>query len=128
MFEVTRKEGNRLDIDFTGKLDSDAMRAALDDLMAKGEGIENGRMLYRIDNFSFPSLGAIWVELSRLPELFRFIRKFDRAAVVADKKWLRKISEFEGALIPGLEIKAFTPEQEGQAEAWLQEEGQTLDT
>lgn len=121
MFEVTRKEDNRLDIDFTGKLDNDAMKAALDDLMAKGEGIENGRMLYRIDNFSFPSLGAIWIELSRLPELFRFIRKFDRAAVVADKKWLRIISEFEGALIPGLEIKAFTPEQEALAETWLQE-------
>ncbi len=124
MFEVTRKNDDRLDIYFTGKLDSDAMKTALDELIAKGEGIENGRMLYRIDNFSFPSLGAIWVELSRLPELFRFIRKFDRAAVVADKKWLRKISEFEGALIPGLEIKAFIPEQEPQAEAWLQKEGQ----
>lgn len=121
MFNVTRKSDNRLDIEFTGKLDRDAMRAALDDLVAKGEGVEHGRMFYRIGDFDMPTLGAIGVELSRLPQLFRFIRKFDRAAVVAGKQWIRKMGEIEGALIPGLTIKAFPPEEEAQAEAWLEE-------
>jgi hypothetical protein len=65
LFNVTRKGDNRLDIEFTGKLDSDAMRAALDDLVAKGEGIEHGRMFYRIGDFDMPTLGAIGIELSR---------------------------------------------------------------
>ncbi len=121
MFNVTRKGDNRLDIELTGKLDSDAMKVALDELVAKGEGIENGRMFYRIGDFDMPTLGAIGVELSRLPQLFRFIRKFDRAAVVAGKQWIRKMGEIEGALIPGLTIKAFPPEEEAQAEAWLEE-------
>ncbi|KIH77507.1 SpoIIAA-like [Geoalkalibacter ferrihydriticus] len=121
MFTVHRKSDNRLDIQFGGKLDRDAMKVALDDLVAKGEGIEHGRMLYRIGDFDMPTLGAIGVELSRLPQLFRFIRKFDRAAVVAGKQWVRKISEMEGALIPGLTIKAFSSDEEAQAEAWLEE-------
>jgi hypothetical protein len=41
-------------------------------------------------------------------------------AVVVDKSWVRKASELEGALIPGLRIKAFDLGQEEEAEAWLQ--------
>ena len=49
----------------------------------------------------------------------RLINRFDKAAVLTDKAWLKKISEFEGALYPGLEIKAFDREHKAQAEAWL---------
>ena len=97
-----------------------AMRAALDDLLFKSEGISHGRMLYRIGDFDLPTLGAVGVELSRLPQLLRFIRRFDRCAVIAGKEWLRKASEVEGALIPGLTIKAFDLHQEAEALAWLE--------
>ena len=64
---------------------------------------------------------AIGVELQRLPVLFRLIRKFDRVAVVADKTWVQKVSEIEGAFIPGVVIKGFDPDEEDAAEAWLAE-------
>ena len=79
MFQVSRRGENRIDIDFSGKLDSQAMRAALDDLLFKSEGISHGRMLYRIGDFDLPTLGAVGVELSRLPQLFRFIHRFTAA-------------------------------------------------
>ncbi|EWC41368.1 STAS/SEC14 domain-containing protein [Stutzerimonas stutzeri] len=119
MFRVTRVAPDRIDVNVAGRLDSAAMRAALDDLLFKSEGINHGRMLYRIDDFDLPTLGAIAVELSRLPQLFRFVRRFDRCAVIAGKDWLRRISEVEGALIPGLTIKAFDLHQESEALAWL---------
>ncbi len=119
MFEVVRNGTNRLDINFGGKLGKDEMKVALDELFNSGKDIENGRMLYRIDDFELPTLGAMGVEFSRLPEAFRFIKKFDRAAVLVDKKWVKKASEIEGALIPGLKIKAFDLDQEPEAEAWL---------
>ncbi len=75
-------------------------------------------MLYRIDDFALPTLGAIGVEMSRLPELFELIGKFDRSAVLAEKKWIQSASELEGALIPGLTIKTFDLDEE--AEAWLE--------
>ena len=78
-------------------------------------------MLYRVNDFQLPTLGAIAVEFSRLPQLFGLIGKFDRAAVLADKNWVRKVSEIEGALIPGLDIKSFELDQEAEAEAWLAE-------
>ena len=122
MFTVTPNGSNRVDIEFGGRLDSDEMRIALEELVSKTKDIKNGRMLYRVDDFAMPTLGAIGVELARLPSLFGLIRKFDRCAVLVDKKWIKTISEIEGALIPGLDIKGFNLDEEAAAEAWLAED------
>lgn len=119
MFNVTPNGPNRVDIELGGKLDSEEMGVALDELVTKTEGIEHGRMLYRIKDFKIPTLAAIVIEFARLPSMIGLITKFDRAAVIADQKWIKTISEIEGALIPGLEIKAFDPDDEAAAEAWL---------
>jgi len=119
MFTVTINNKNRLDINLNGKIDSESMEIALDELINKSENITNGTMLYTIDNFQLPTLGAIAIEFSRLPSMFNLIKKFDRVAVITDKTWLQKASEFEGALIPGLEIKAFNLEEKEEAENWL---------
>lgn len=121
MFKVTRKGTNRLDIELSGKLNSEEMRVALDELVDKSKGIEKGKMRYDVIDFHLPSLSAIAIELSRLPSMLGLINKFDRAAVLSDKNWIKKISEFEGMLIPGLEIKAFNRDQKAEAEAWLSE-------
>jgi len=119
MFRVIPKGINRLDIELSGKLNTEEMKIALDELESKSKDIENGRMLYEIIDFHIPSLGAIAVEFSRLPSMFGLMKKFDRAAVLTDKTWLKKVSEFEGHFFPGLEIKAFDREQKEEAEAWL---------
>lgn len=119
MFEVIRKGTNRLDITMSGKLNSEGMKRALDELIIKSENIENGKLLYDVVDFHIPSLSAIAIEFSRLPSMFGWIRKFKRAAVLVDKAWIKKISELEGALIPGLEINAFDRNQRNEAEVWL---------
>ena len=119
MFMVTQKGNNRLDIEMSGKLNSEEMKTALDELVTKSKNIENGKMLYDVIDFHLPSLGAIGIEFSRLPSMLGLMRKFDRAAVLTDKTWLKKVSEFEGFLYPGLEIKAFNRDQKVEAEAWL---------
>jgi len=119
MFKVIQNGINRLEIEMSGKLDADEMKIALDELVSKSKDIENGKMLYEVIDFHLPSLSAIGIELSRLPSMFRFMKKFDRAAVLTDKAWLQKVSELEGALYPGLEIKAFNRDQKVEAEAWL---------
>jgi len=119
MLKVIKNGTNRLDIVLSGKLDAKSMTVALDELVSKSEGIENGKMLYTVIDFQLPTLGAIGIEFSRLPSMFGLMKKFNRAAVLTDKTWLKKASEFEGALFPGLEIKAFNMDQKAEAEAWL---------
>lgn len=119
MFNLERKATNRLDIDVAGKIDRDEMNASLDALIEQAADIENGRMLYTLGDFELPTAGAIGVELRRLPKLLKTIRRFDRIAVVADEKWVRKAGEFEGSLLPGVEIRAFRPGEAAEAESWL---------
>ena len=113
MFHVTRIGDKRIDVDFSGKLDSNEMRFALDELMRKSDGITHGQMLFRVGDFDMP-------KLSRIPQMFRFMRRFDRCAVVCAKEWMRKASEIEGALIPGLTVKAFDQHQTTEAHDWLE--------
>ncbi len=119
MYKITKSGANRLDIEMSGKLDADGMRKALDEFVSKSEGIENGKMLYDVIDFHLPTLEAIAIEFSRLPSMLGLMKKFNRAAVLTDKTWLKKVSELEGALYPGLEIKGFSRDQRDEAEAWL---------
>lgn len=117
MFKITQNSANRLDIELSGKLNAEEMKIALDELVSKSKNIEHGKMLYDVIDFHLPSLEAIVIEFSRIPSMFGLIKKFDRAAILTDKSWLKKASEFEGAFVPGLEIKTFNRDQ--KVEAWL---------
>lgn len=118
MFTVTRQE-NHLHLKFDGALDPAQMDVALDDFEQKSEGLNNGTMLYEIGDFDLPSLATMGVKLGRVPRLLRLVGNFDKMAIVTDKKWVQKAGELEGALIPGLDIKAFNTEDLAEAEAWL---------
>lgn len=121
MLTVTKISSNRVDIELNGILDAETMASGLDELIETSEGITNGRMLYRIPEFSMPTVSAFAVELQRLPKLFGLLGKYDRCAVLSDAAWLRTAAEIEGALIPGIKIKSFELHETAAAEAWLAE-------
>ena len=120
MFRITKQSPQRIDIAITGQIDADEMSQALDDLIAQSEAVQDGLMLYTISELALPTLGAFGVEMRRLPKLFGLIGKFRRCAVLSDQTWVRTAAEIEGALIPGLEIKAFDVGETAAAEAWLE--------
>lgn len=120
MFRIERT-GDHVEMAFGGKLHSEGMKGVLDEFAARCEGIEGGTMLYRIEDFQLPSAGAVMVEFSRLPGLMRQILQFRRVAVLADESWIRKASEWEGRLLPGLEVRGFPLHDEDGARKWLRE-------
>jgi hypothetical protein len=123
MLTITKPGPNRVDIALEGGVDWNLMKWGLDDLIEKSEGVEHGRMLYRIPEFALPTMGGFFIELSRLPKLFGLLARFDRCAVLSDASWIRTTAEVEGALIPGLEIRSFALDDAEAAEAWLAEDG-----
>lgn len=120
MLKVIKRSKNRLDLELSGPLDSKLMKIGLEDLLEKAQGIERGKMLYSILDFEIPTAGALGIELMRLPQLFALIRRFDRCAVLSNEMWLRTIAEFEGVLLPGLEIKSFEFKDFEAAVLWLE--------
>ncbi|MCF2904357.1 STAS/SEC14 domain-containing protein [Octadecabacter sp. CECT 8868] len=128
MLTIHKTSPNRLDLELSAVLDGDMMALALDDLVEKSKDIQNGVMMYKIPTFSMPTGGALVAEMLRLPKLFKVIHHFDVCAVVTDIAWVRTAAEVEGAIIPGLVIKAFTSDQEADAEAWLSQHDGTVNT
>lgn len=119
MLKITKSAPNRLDLELQGKITTEDMQEILDEFITLSKEMEHGKILYTIYDFDFPSMDAIMVKLSRLPELLGLLKRFDRMAIVTNKTWLQKAAEFEGFLIPGLEIKAFDLDEKAQAQAWL---------
>ena len=93
MLKITKPNKDRVDISLNGGLEAEEIRQGLDDLIAKSEGVENGKMLYTITLFAIPTFAALGVELSRLPKLFGLLEKFDKCAVLSDVSWLRTAAE-----------------------------------
>lgn len=120
MLTITKHSANRLDIELSGALGTQAMREGLDMLIDESADITKGRMLYRIRDFEMPSMGALAVEFKQMPKLFSLIGKFEKCAVVSDASWIRTVAELEGFVLPTLEIRSFPLEAEQQAEDWLE--------
>ena len=127
MFEIERRGEQRLDIVMEGRLDSEGMRKALDELVEKCAGISDGKMLFDVVDYQLPTMSAITIEFARLPKMLGLIRGFSKAAVLTDEAWLKAISELEGKLIPGLQIKAFERSQKAAAEQWLDDDENRTD-
>ncbi len=119
MLKIKKIGPNRVDLDLSGRIDADAMRQGLEDMFNASEDIEHGKMLYTIPEFAMPTLSAIAVEMSYLPKLFGLLGRFDRCAVLTDAAWIRTAAEIEGALFPGIDIKAFELDDVEAAETWL---------
>lgn len=121
MLAITRTAADRIDIRLSGQIDAETMHRGLDDILTLSADIEGGRLFYEILAVAMPTLGAIGVKMQYLPKLFGLLGRFDRCAVVSDAPWVRAAAEIEGALFPGIEIKAFMPSEHAAAEAWLAE-------
>ncbi|MEM9579501.1 MAG: STAS/SEC14 domain-containing protein [Pseudomonadota bacterium] len=119
MITVTKPSDTRVDVELKGGIDANIMSAGLDRLMEVSEGMTGGTMLYTITEFEMPTIGALGIEFARIGQLFGLISKFDRCAVVSDSGWIRTAAEVEGALIPGMQIKAFEMRDRAAAETWL---------
>ena len=119
MLNIHPREPGIINIEADGEIDATAMEVGLNKLVEMCEDIEGGKLFYRITNFKMPTLAALGVEFMMMPKLFRLIGKVAKAAVLTDEDWIAKASIIEGALIPGLEIRAFDLEDEGAALAFL---------
>ena len=78
---LTKVSSNRVNVEFSGKIDRDQMTKVLDELFAAIADMEHGLLMYRIGKLEMPTLGAIAVELKNLPKIFRLVQKIDRIAV-----------------------------------------------
>ena len=122
MMKVTKPAMNRIDVALSGRLDRAEIVEALDDLLKHSEGMTHARMLYTVQDFEMPSLGALSAEILRMPSVIGLVSRFDRIAVLSNTGWLRSAAEIEGAMIPHIALKSFPLSECEAAEDWLEGE------
>ena len=118
--KIEKTGPQRVELHLQGKLTAESMRQLLEDFIAVSDGIEDGTLLYVIEDFEMPSARALAVEMRYLPKLFSLIGRYKKCAVLSDVGWIRTVAVLEGKLIPGLEIQDFAPDERDEAEAWLE--------
>ena len=74
------------------------------------------RMYAEIKSLKGMSLEAF---LKDLKFSIKHHERFEKAAIVSDKDWLRKIVAVEDKLLNGIEMKSFTFSEEQDAMAWI---------
>lgn len=119
MLTVTPESDTLIRLEASGTIDAAAMEKGLEELLRLTRDRERVNMLYIVKGITMPELSALAVEMKYIARLFGLLRKMRRVAVVSDQGWVRTAAEIEGALIPGLRIKAFDAREEAAARAWL---------
>ena len=118
-FTAELEAPNLLVVEATGQMDAIGMEIALDMLVPVVRRMSHGAMLMRAHDVSWPTLGAIGVELRHWVQLMVMVRKVDRVAVLTDQGWVKNAAAIESLLVPNLEIRSFAPTDEAAARAWL---------
>jgi hypothetical protein len=121
LFHSTRESDALLVMEAHGAMDARAMEVALTMLVDEMEGMHHAACLIRAEGIEWPSLGALGVELRHWVQLMAMVEKLDKVAILTDDGWVRRIAAMESVLIPNLVIRAFAPDEEDSARAWLGE-------
>jgi hypothetical protein len=119
MIELIDTQSPRaIGIKIAGKIerpDVDKLRKAIDEKLE-----HTGKLgaYVELESFGGISLDALVEDL----KLFiPYLNKFDKKAVVSDEEWVGNIAEIAGKLVPGIEVRHFTPDQKEEAMEWVRE-------
>ncbi len=99
------------------KADIDRAIAHIDARLAQRAGKLN--MLAIVHDIGFITPPALAKDIKYSLSRVREIARFRRVAVVCDKSWVRAIASAEDLLIPKIEVKAFSLDDEDIARLWL---------
>jgi len=99
------------------KADVDRAIAAVEAALATHERIA----LFAEASIAGISPEGLWADLSYGLGKLRELHRFSRTAVVTEQDWVRRITQAEGALLPGLEMRVFTQSERESAWSWVTE-------
>ena len=68
MMNIIKVSSNRVDVDFSGKIERDQVKKVLDNMFAEIADMEHGLLMHRIGELEMLTMGAIAVELKNLPK------------------------------------------------------------
>jgi stage II sporulation SpoAA-like protein len=115
MITVDSGSSNHVEITVAAPITVDDLTAARDQLVGLAGTQALRRVLVFVRSIGLPKPKALWEDLKLAP----LVKDIRFTALVTDIEWYAHLSEFAGAVWPGLTIKHFEPGEETAARAWL---------
>ncbi|QIK40668.1 STAS/SEC14 domain-containing protein [Pontivivens nitratireducens] len=119
MLNVELKASNRIEITASGRVEMQAMKAALDRLITLAEPLKHVTCLADMTDVTLPDADAIRAEIDRLPKVEGLLGKIDKAAVVTNQAWIAEAAKGEADRFPALDIRIYQSHEHDRARAWL---------
>ena len=98
--------------------DVNRVATALDEALDRHDSVS---MLADLEDFEDITVTALFAELNAGLRRLGQVGRFDRVAVIAEKRWLESVAKVENALLPGVEVRAFAPDTRLAAQVWVGE-------
>ena len=91
-------------------------------LSEAGQANDNLALCVKMATDDFDDLSAVNKQFRQIGDVLRRAPMLEKCAVVTDSAFVRNTAKVEGAVIPGLEIRAFDTDESDPADAWLKGE------
>lgn len=109
------QEENIIGFQMTGKITEDEIKAWADRLEQQTHQAGKLRVYIEADNIDDVTMDAV---LEDLKFDISHLGDFEKAAFVSDETWT-KLSAFMGKLVPNLEAKQFSMDEQAEARQWV---------
>ncbi|WP_149196062.1 STAS/SEC14 domain-containing protein [Luteimonas suaedae] len=103
---------------FSGQLDGDDYDRCIAYIEARLAEYRRIGLYVDMSGFTGMTAAALGKDLRYALGKFGEYDRFARGAVITDKNWLGKVSEFAGKFFPGTEIRTFAPGDQQTALQW----------
>lgn len=111
-------DSNIVGIEIEGKITDQEFDELVQRFERKFEDYDKVRLYAEMKNFGGMELKAFFKDLKfGLSNL----KRFEREAVITDKKWAQQFAKISDPLVPTVEVKAFTFAEKDKAKAWIRE-------
>lgn len=119
--ELTLDE-NVVQMSVTGAIASESLQSSFDWIETVQTANDNIQLCVEMQSDDFSDLAEASQQFRRVGDMLRRAHDVDRCAVITDSSWLRNSAKVEGAVIPGMNIMAFAPDEADTAGKWLRDE------
>ena len=125
MITYTSLSPRALEAVIEGRVTKEDVREAFARMGALMDSNDKVDMLTDVRAGAHIELAAIGEEMRHLSQVGRMLAKMDRVALVADPAWVRAIGRIESHLLPSIDYRVFTREQEAEARAFVLRQDET---
>ena len=115
-------DDNVVQMSVTGAITPESLQSSFDWIENVQTANDNIQLCIEMKSGDFSDLAEASQQFRNVGNVLRRAHDIQRCAVITDSSWLRNSAKVEGAVIPGLNIMAFSPDESDTAGKWLRDE------